>query len=385
MIFGVIGEGGSGKSAITVAMALDHLEKYDVIFTNIKGFNKNTSVEDIAELKNTEIIIKHFENTADAFREILEEIEILQADNENDEKLKVLVLYDECHKSLRRFSNLKDEDVYMSDFFSEHRHFHTDFYFMTQGYKKIADMYKGEFKAWYISVDDQFKGNTDEIMFKKMDKDNKTKIGVKRFKKSTKWKGKSGNLYTVFDCYDSGDRGEKQQNQGFSLFAKKKYFFIVVLAGVIISFYFSYERISSMFSDKPDENPIIKETSQNVKQNKTIVINDYNSTTASDEFVYSDRFELLVSHKEKNSVIAGFSVVKCLFDVKRRLYIFDNKILTQNNFDSLNELFLFEIIDTQIISENVYKYEYLVNNEIASLLTTKVNKKTKKQKSSFLK
>jgi len=382
MIFGVIGEGGSGKSAITVAMALDHLTKYDVIFTNIKGFNKNSSVEDIATLQKAEIIIKHFENTSDAFREILEEIEIIQADNENDEKLKVLVLYDECHKSLRRFTSTKDEDVYMSDFFSEHRHFHTDFYFMTQGYKKVAEMYKGEFKAWYISVDDQFKSDPDHIVFKKMDKDCKTKIGIKRFKKSKKWKGKSGNLYQVFDCYDSGDDGEKQQNQGISLFAKKKYFFIIVLIGVIISFYYSYKDISSMFSDKVDKTQS-KTTTKKVSKN--IIINNDNNNTDIVEFTYSDRFELLTNHKEKNKIIAEFSIIHCLYDVRRRLYIFDNRILTQKNFNALNELFLFEILNTQIISENVYRYEYLVNAEIAPTLSSKSIKTDKKQKSSFMK
>jgi zona occludens toxin (predicted ATPase) len=383
MIFGIIGEGGSGKSAITVSIALDHLENYDVIFTNIKGFNKNSSVEDIAELKNTEIIIKHFENTSEAFREILEEIEIIQADNSNDEKLKVLVLYDECHKSLRRFTNTKDEDIYMSDFFSEHRHFHTDFYFMTQGYKKIADMYKGEFKAWYVSVDDQFKDNTDEIVFKKMDKECKTKIGVKRYKKNRKWKGKSGNLYQVFDCYDSGDSGEKQQKQGISLFAKKKYFFILVLIFVIISFYYSYKDISSMFSTDEKQSKVITST-KNVSK-KTIKKDD--NTTIVNDFEYSDRFELLKNHKENNNIIADFLIVHCLYDVQRRLYIFDNRILTQKNFDELNELFLFEILNTQIISENVYRYEYLVNSEISFILSSKSlnTNKNKKQKSSFMK
>jgi len=383
MIFGVIGEGGTGKTAMTVAMALDHLSKYDVIFTNIKGFNKNLSVEDIAVIQNTEIIIRHFENTAFAFQEVLEEIEIIQSENSNDEKLKVLVLYDECHKSLRRFTNTKPEDIYMSDFFSEHRHFHTDFYFMTQGYKKVAEMYKGEFKAWYISVDDQLKSDTDHIVFKKMDKDCKTKIGVKRFKKNRKWKGKSGNLYQVFDCYDSGDDGEKQQNQGFSLLAIKYYVFYFVLVIVIIAFWFAYKDVTAMFSSE-EKTPQIR-TETNIKENLP-VLEDKNSTE--DIFNYSNKFELLSNHQLNNSVVTNFIILHCLFDVKRGLYIFENRTLTQKNFNSLNELFLLEMLNTQMISENVYKYEYLVNSELALILSSKTNssgKKEKKQNASFLK
>ena len=371
MVFGVIGEGGSGKSAIAVAIGLDHLNKYDVIFTNIKDFNKDHSIEDIANSKNTEIIIKHFENTSFAFQEILEEIEILQSDNSNDEKLKILILYDECHKSLRRFTSTKPEDVYMSDFFSEHRHFHTDFYFLTQGYKKIAEMYKGEFKAWYLSVDDQKKGDTNEILFKKMDKECKDKVGMKRFKKTRKWKGKSGNLYTVFDCYDSGDDGEKQINQGISQFAKKKYFFIIVLIGFLISAVYSYNSVISLLAGEDD---VIQEQPKKLTISKVRVIssNDDNST-----FIYSNRFEKLKKHKKNNSIVSDFQIVYCLYDVRRGLYIFDNRILTQKNFDSLNELFLFEILDTQIISENVYKYEYLVSSEISSLLSSGIKKEKK--------
>ena len=384
MIFGIIGEGGSGKSAITVAMALDHLENYDVIFTNIKGFNKNSSVEDIAALHDTEIMIKHFENQPEAFKEILEEIEVIQADNSNDEKLKVLVLYDECHKSLRRFTNTKEEDIYMSDFFSEHRHFHTDFYFMTQGYKKVADMYKGEFKAWYLSVDDQFKSDPNHIVFKKMDKECKTKIGVKRYKKNRKWKGKSGNLYQVFDCYDSGDDGEKQQDQGSSLFAKKKYFFAVALIGALCAFYYAYANVTSMFSSE-DKNSTTSTTTKTI-QTKNIknITSDTNETNT--DFEYSDRFELLSNHKQNNSVVAEFVILHCLYDVQRKLYIFENRVLTQKNFDSLNDLFLLEILNTQIISENVYKYEYLVSSELSSILSSKTISSKKKQKNqSFIK
>ncbi|WP_294966742.1 zonular occludens toxin domain-containing protein [Sulfurimonas sp.] len=371
MIFGVIGEGGCGKSAITVSIGLDHLHKYDVIFTNIKGFNKDNSIEDIASAKNADIMIKHFENTAFAFQEILEDIEIIQAENSNDEKLKILILYDECHKSLRRFTNTKPEDIYLSDFFSEHRHFHVDFYFLTQGYKKIADMYKGEFKAWYISVDDQKKTSTNEILFKKMDKECKDKVGMKRFKKTRKWKGKSGNLYTVFDCYDSGDGGEKQINQGMSSFAKKLSFFLFALMLFIVSVYFAVGNVTS-FLDVDDE-PAKAQTTKNKTDSETTILNDNNSS-----FTYSDRFGLLKKHKEKNTIIADFTIVYCLYDIKRGLYIFDNRILTQKNFDSLNELFLFELLNTQLISENVYKYEYLVNSEISSLLSSKTIKKEKK-------
>jgi len=378
MIFGVIGEGGSGKSAITVATGIDHLDKYDVIYTNIKGFNKNHSIEDIASAKNTDIMIRHFENTSFAFQEILEDIEILQADNENDEKLKILVLYDECHKSLRRFTSTKPEDIYLSDFFSEHRHFHTDFYFLTQGYKKVAEMYKGEFKAWYLSVDDQKKGDTNEILFKKMDKDCKDKVGMKRFKKSRKWKGNSGNLYTVFDCYDSGDDGEKQINQGISLFAKKKYFFIAALVGAIISLIYAYNSVTSLISPK-DHNSTVTPSAPGAKIYKSNIHTNVVSVDNNSSFHYSDRFELLKNDKEHNSIVSDFVIVHCIYDVKRGLYIFDNRVLTQKNFESLNDLFLFEILDTQLISENVYRYEYLVNSEIASLLTSKQVTKKKKE------
>ena len=382
MIFGIVGEGGTGKSAITVAMSLDHLHKYDIIYTNIKGYNKNHSVEDIAEFLNTEVEIRHFENTSEAFLEVLDDIEILQAENENDEKFKILVMYDECHKALRRFTNSKDEDIRISDFLSEHRHYHTDFYFMTQGYKKIADMYKGEFKAWFVSVDDQFKSNPDEIMFKKMDKENKTKIGIKRFKKSTKWRGKSGAFYKVFDCYDSGDDGTKLQKQGLSLLAKRKYIFFFFVVLFLVALYFSYGSVTSMFSSDVEKNPVLKET---VKKSSKILNESDSNTSLVEDFTYSDRFELLQNHISKNEVISNFSIIKCLYDVKRKLYIFDNRTLTQKNFDSLNELFLFEILNTQIISENVYKFEYLVNSDLALILSSNPIQADKKQKSTFLK
>ena len=378
MIFGVIGEGGSGKSAMTVAIGLDHLHKYDVIFTNIKGFNKDSSIEDIANAKNADVMIKHFENTAFAFQEILEEIEMIQAENSNDEKLKVLVLYDECHRSLRRFTNTKPEDIYLSDFFSEHRHFHTDFYFLTQGYKKIAEMYKGEFKAWYISVDDQKKTSTNEILFKKMDKECKDKVGMKRFKKTRKWKGKSGNLYTVFDCYDSGDDGEKQINQGISSFAKKLYFFLFALILFLVSVYFAVGNVTSFLN--VDDEPTETQTTKNQIDSRAVTIQDKNSS-----FTYSDKFDLLKKHKEKNSIIVDFTLIYCLYDIKRGLYIFDNRVLTQENFDSLNNLFLFELLNIQLISENVYKYEYLVNSELASILSSKVSTSDKKEKTGLLK
>jgi len=377
MIFGLIGEGGSGKSAIAVSIALDHLKQYDIIYTNIEDFNKNDSVVDIASNLNTDIDIRHFDNDSEAFLDVLRDIEVIQADNDVDEKFKILILYDECHKSLRRFTSSKDEDVYISDFLSEHRHYHTDFYFLTQGYKKIADMYKGEFKAWYLSVDDQFKSDPDHILFKKMDKDCKIKIGVKRFKKSLKWRGKSGNLYKVFDCYNSGDNGEKQINLGLSMFAKKKYAFIAILLFVVGAIFYSYTSVSSMFGKK------LTKTSSNVssKTSLKVVSSSVDNSVSPDDINFSDKLIALTSIKDKTSIVGNFKIIKCLFDVKRKLYIFDNRILTKNNFDSLNDYFVFKLVTVQIVSENFFKFSYLVNSDIASVLdSSSVSKKTKSMK-----
>lgn len=366
MIIGVYGEGGTGKSAITVAMALDHLDRYDIIYTNIKGFNKNHSIQDIAKLLKVDVQIHEFEHNGISFNSILEEIQERQQKNSNDDKFKILLIYDECHKSLRRYTHTKPEDVAISDFLSEHRHFHCDMYFMTQGYKKIADMYKGDFKAWYASVDDQFKSNPNEIMFKKMDRENKTKLGVKRFKKTKKWKGHSGNLYSVFDCYDSGDGGEKQQKQGISFFAKKKYFFIFVLLMAVCSLYYAFSQITTFFDDESSSlgNTVEVDT---IFQDKK---EDENST-------YTSRFKTLKKHKDKNSLLSSFVIMSCLYDAQRDIYLFPNRSLTQENFNTLNDLYLFELVGVQLISQSVYKYEFLVNEEIAPSLDKRFSKKKK--------
>jgi ABC-type oligopeptide transport system ATPase subunit len=371
MIFGIVGEGGTGKSAITVAMSLQHLTRYDIIFTNIDDFNKNNSVSDIADNMGVSLDIKHFDNTPEDFVDVLREIEALQEENDDDEKFRVLVMYDECHKSLRRFSNTKENDIYISDFLSEHRHVHVDFYFMTQGYKKIADMYKGDFKAWYISVDDQLKSNVNDIVFRKMDKDCKFKVGIKRFKKSTTWRGKTGTVYKVFDCYRSGDDGSKMQKQGISLFAKKKYIVIFLAVAVLFTLYRAFSSVKdSILNDSV--------SSSNSVSSSPIVEHKKKYIVSSKDTSYSSRLDDLKSDKEANSIVSDFSVVYCIYDVKRGLYIFDNKVLTKKNFNSLNDFFLFEILDTQIISENVYKYEYLVNSDIANLLSGISIKKEKK-------
>lgn len=367
MIIGVYGEGGTGKSAITVAMALDHLGRYDIIYTNIKGFNKNHSIQDIAKLLDADIQIREFEHNGFSFNSVLEEIEEIQQKNSNDDKFKILVIYDECHKSLRRYTHNKPEDVAISDFLSEHRHFHCDMYFMTQGYKKIADMYKGDFKAWYASVDDQFKANPNEIMFKKMDRENKTKIGVKRFKKTKKWKGYSGNLYSVFDCYDSGDSGEKQQKQGISFFAKKKYFFIAVLFIAICSLIYAFSSVSSLFDDG----------SSGFEDNSVSALTVFSNTQEDKNTSYSDRFEILDKHKDKNSLLSSFVIISCLYDVQKDIYLFPNRSLTKENFKTLNDLYLFELIGVQLLSQNVFKYEFLVNEEIAPALDKRFTKKKK--------
>jgi len=365
MIFGIVGEGGTGKSALTVDMCIEHLTKYDIIYTNIKGFNKNHSIEDIADNLSTEIDIRTFENSSDDFVAVLNAIEVMQSENSNDEKFKILVMYDECHKALRTFTATKDDPVYISDFLSESRHAHVDFYFLTQGYKKIAEMYKGEFKAWYISVDDQFKNSPDNIEFKKMDKDCTTKIGIKRFSKSKKYKGKSGNLYTVFDCYDSGDDGKKQQKQGLSILLKRKLIFLGILIFTIVAFIYSYFSVSSTLST---DNNITKSSSTHDGPNHSQK-KDSNSIA---ERSYTDRFDVLKENLTHTDLVAKFVTIDCLYDVKRSLYIFKDRVLTKKNFEALNELFLFEILNTQILSENVYRYEYLVDAQVLTIIQPNV-------------
>lgn len=371
MIFGIVGEGGTGKSALTVDMSIEHLTKYDIIYTNIKGFNKNHSIEDIADNLSTEIDIRIFENSPEDFIAVLNAIEVMQSENANDEKFKILVMYDECHKSLRSFTATKDDPVYISDFLSESRHAHVDFYFLTQGYKKIAEMYKGEFKAWYISVDDQFKNNPDNIEFKKMDKDCTTKIGIKRFSKSKKYKGKSGNLYTVFDCYDSGDDGKKQQKQGLSILLKRKLIFLGILLFTICAFTYSYFSVSSTLSVDNNATKSSSHSSSKHSSNK--------DSNLSDERSYSDRFDTLKENLTHTDVVSKFSTIVCLYDVKRSLYIFKDRVLTKKNFEALNQLFLFEILNTQILSENVYRYEYLVDSQVLTIIESSSSNSNAKQ------
>ncbi|MDX1809711.1 MAG: zonular occludens toxin domain-containing protein [Sulfurospirillaceae bacterium] len=364
MIFGFVGPGGSGKSAVATSLVIENLSSYDIIITNVYKFNKDNSILDIAKQKQTEIEIIHFDSTHEDFIQVLNDIEIRNADLPMDEKFKILVVYDECHKALRRYSNAQDDDIYLSDFLSESRHLHCDFFLITQGIKKISDMYKGEFKAWYVAVDDQFKVSANTIEFRKMDQENKVKIGIKRFKKSTKWRGASGAYYKVFDLYDSEDDGDERIKDGMSFLAKKKYIFILAVLFTLTMFYFAFKSVHSLISSKdsklthPNSKIVSHSSDKNIK-----FVSDKNTT-----IVYSSRFDVLSKNLSANKIVGSYVSITCLYDSLNHLYIFPNRTLTEKNFDDLNKLFLLEIINIQIISENVYRYEYLVSSDLLPIL-----------------
>jgi len=319
MIYGIYGEGGTGKSALAVSFALDNLEKYDYIFTNIYDFGKNDSVDDIAKQKNTDINIVSFENEQNAFVMTLHQIDDLFKKNNN---LNFLVLYDECHKSLRSFTKTNQDDIFVSDFLSEHRHKHCDFYMMTQGYKKIDYKYKEDFTGWFSSIDSQFKSNPNNLQFKLMDKENKTKIKEFTLKKDKKWSSYSGKEYIVFDCYTSGDDGEKRVNTGMTLLSKKKLMFKILLVFAVISLIYAFFSISSMLSSKKKDNhTVISSVSSPGRPVSNISTSDI-----------SNNFQKLSDNLQNTQIVSKYKILNCLFDNQLNIYYFNNFTLNQKNF-----------------------------------------------------
>ena len=366
MIFGIYGEGGTGKSALAVSFALDNLETYDYIFTNIYDFGKNNSVEDIAKQKNTKVVISLFENSKSSFVDVLRQIEVLFNENK---KLSFLVLYDECHKSFRSFTKTNEDDIYISDFLSEHRHFHCDLYVMTQGYKKIDYKYKEDFTGWYASIDLQFKSNPDNIEFKKMDKDNKTKIEVFTFKKSKKWLGASGKEYLVFDCYSSGDDGEKRVKTGLTLMKRKKLIFKLLLVLAIVLFSYAFYSIHAMLFAK-----------KNVVKNNNISspVSSVTSTSKFDNFYNSDKFQKLSDNLNNIKIVSHYKILNCLFDRKSLIYYFNNFTFNQKNFNALNSYYLFTVLSVTKFSDRFLKIQFLVDKNVFSQFDTFQNNGIKK-------
>ena len=374
---GIVGHSGSGKSSLATSLALAHVKRYDIIYSSIIGFNQNSSIEDYAESLNTEVDIRLFDwRDKNAFVEVLKEIEAIQTNNlDDDEKFNILLIVDECHVSMRDYSSKDEDSIYISNFLSVTRHFHCDIYCITQAASKINLKFRDDFHGWYVAIDDKFKTSSDSIEFKKMDKEMSVKDGIKRLNKKKKYRGKSGTLYTIFDFYNSEDDGEKRQKVGMSLLKKRLLMFIGVLSLALVFGFYSLKNAFSLFaSDDTNSSTSLIPSSQKVKKPEDIVKNDSNTS-----FNYSARFELLREHLEHNEVISDFTFISCQFDLIHGLYIFPDRTLTPKNFESLKELFLFELVNTQFISENVYKFEYLVNGKIASLLDSANSKNEKKK------
>lgn len=355
MIYGIYGEGGTGKSALAVSLVIEHLSKFDLIITNIYGFGKDGSLEDIAKKLNTDIEIKIFKNTKEDFVQVLRDVEAMQKDKEEQDMKSILILYDECHKALRSFTKTNNDDVFISDFLSEHRHFHCDMYFMTQGYKKIGDIYKGDFTGWYRSVDFQFKTDSNSIEFVKLAKDNKTKIEYFKFKKDKHFEGLSGKKYKVFDCYTSGDDGKKRVKTGMTFLAKKKYMFIILFIIVFIVLIYAVFSVKSMFSDDSSPAPLKKESKKHY--------DDSNSSSNYDS-ANDDIFQELSDNLQNTDIVSKYIIINCLFDVDKKIYYFDKFSFNQINFDSFSKYFLIKIISTHKISDRFIKIQYLVDKNI---------------------
>jgi len=351
MIYGIYGEGGTGKSALAVSFALDNLEKYDYIFTNIYDFGKNDSVNDIAKQKNTDINIVSFENDKNAFVMALHKIQDLFKENNN---LNFLVLYDECHKSLRSFTKTNQDDIFVSDFLSEHRHKHCDFYMMTQGYKKIDYKYKED------SIDLQLKNNIDNLEFKLMDKENKIKVKDFTFKKSTMWLGYTGKEFIVFDCYTSGDNGEKRVNTGMTLLSKKKLMFKILLVFAVISLIYAFFSISSMLSSKKKDNhTVISSVSSPGRPVSNISTSDI-----------SNNFQKLSDNLQNTQIVSKYKILNCLFDNQLNIYYFNNFTLNQKNFTSLSSYYLFTVLSVHTISNRFVKIQFLVDKSVVNEFST---------------
>lgn len=354
MIYGIYGEAGTGKSALAVSYALDTLEKYDYIFTNIYDFGKNNSVADIALYKNTDINIVLFENSKQAFVDTLRQIEVLFNENNN---LSFLILYDECHKSFRSFTKTNDDDIYISDFLSEHRHFHCDMYVMTQGYKKIDYKYKEDFSGWYSSIDLQFKNNISDLEFKTMDKENKTKINIFTLKKSKTWLGASSKEYLVFDCYSSGDNGEKRVKTRMTLLSKRKLIFKILLVFSIITLIYAFYSVSGMLSSK-------KVIVKNNNFTSSHVVNSVDKNNLHP--LFSDKFQKLSDNFQNTEILSKYKILNCLFDSRLLVYYFDNFTLNQKNFNSLSSYYLFTVLSIHKLSNRFIKIQFLVPKNLYS-------------------
>lgn len=256
--WGLVGVAGTGKTVLSIIYIVQNIHKFEILATNIKGFNhellkKATGTDfqyiDIGHSKND--LVKH-----------MMYLDNLNKDLPEKERIMSLNVVDECHKIFRFFSNKDESEIYISDFLSETRHKGPAYWiFLTQNFKKIHNMYRNDIAFWFQTQQDEFKTNSDNIHFKKFDSELDTRIDgqdvvLNRFK-DTKFIGIDGQEYSYFDFYTSGDGG-RQAHKTKSMIAKKLMqmkiliFVVVFLVGFAIYRFYSSSLLSSSTPIKED-------------------------------------------------------------------------------------------------------------------------------------
>lgn len=373
LIWGLIGVGGSGKTVLSIIYIIQNIHKFKILATNIKGLKVNL-IKHITghDFEYVELFErdKHGIQLATTQSDVVKHMKYLEELNRDlpeDKRFTSLNIVDECHKIFIGYSKKEANEVYLSNFLSETRHFGPAYWiFMTQNHKKIHHVYKGDVAFWYITQQQELKKNDDFIHFKKFGNDLDTRIDgeniiFNRFK-DAKFIGVDGKEYNYFDLYVSGDGG-RQTHKTKSMVAKKLLKIKLMIFGVIIfvSFtaYLMYNLISKVTSGGFGKSSQSQTTaSQQKKENNSSSIAPSHSIT----------------QKKSNLNIKDRVLIKILY--KNGIYFIGDIKLTETQFQVLKQEFNIFILTRQTIFNN-YQYLYcFISQDVAiSLNLIKENKK----------